>query len=145
MTKIMIVDDSLRARRALRALISQQAGIDSTCEASNGQEAIHTLNQKNPDILIMDICMPVMDGLEATRAVKEKWPQVRVIILTMYPENRVEAFEAGADAFLVKGCSVEEVMSVIHDFQKKGTGGNFSFPGFFLAYMPPQIMYSPHA
>lgn len=145
MAKIMIVDDSLRARCALKALISQQAGIEVTAEASNGQEAIHTLKQKTPDFVIMDVCMPVMDGLEATRAIKAKWPRVRVIVLTMYPENRAEAFEAGADAFLVKGCSVEEVLSVIHDFQERETRGSFSIPNFFLAYMSPQIMYSPHA
>lgn len=145
MTRIMIVEDSLRARCALRALISQQAGVEITAEASNGQEAIQIINEQMPDIVLMDVRMPVMDGLEATRLIKAKWSRVRVIMLTMYPENRAEAIEAGADAFLLKGCPVEEVMSVIHDLQKRGTKGNPPMSGFFLAFLPQQIMYSPHA
>jgi DNA-binding NarL/FixJ family response regulator len=145
MTRIMIVEDNLRARRALKALISQQAGIEIAAEASNGQEALQTINEQIPDIVLMDVCMPVMDGLEATRLIKAKWPRIRVIILTMYPQNRVEAFETGADAFLLKGCPVEELMSVIRGFQKRETRGNPSISGFFMAYLPPQIMYSPHA
>jgi YesN/AraC family two-component response regulator len=144
MTRIMIVEDNLRARCALKALISQQAGIRVTAEASNGREAIQTIHEQVPDIILMDVRMPVMDGLEATRAIKSKWPRVRIIVLTMYPENRAESFEAGADAFLLKGCSVKEVVSVIQGFQKGKTGNNFSIPGFFLSYMSPQIMYSPH-
>lgn len=145
MTRIMIVEDNLRARCALKALISQQADIKVTAEASNGQEAIQRIQGQVPDVILMDIRMPVMDGLEATRAIKARWPRVRIIALTMYPENRAEAFEAGADAFLLKGCAVEEVTSMIQGFQKGKTAGNFSAPGFFLAYLPPQIMYSPHA
>lgn len=145
MTRIMIVEDNLRARCALKALISQQAGIRVTAEASNGREALQSIQEQTPDVVLMDICMPGMDGLEATRAIKAKWPRVRIIILTMYPQNRAEAFEAGADDFLLKGCPVDEVMSVIEGFQKGKTGDNFSIPGFLLAYMPPQIMYSPHA
>jgi YesN/AraC family two-component response regulator len=145
MTRIMIVEDNLRARCALKALISQQAGIRVTAEASNGWEAIQSIQEQATDVVLMDICMPVMDGLEATRAIKTKWPHVKIIVLTMYFENRAEALEAGADAFLLKGCSVEDVMSMIRGFQKGRTGNNFSIPGFFLTCMPPQIMYSPHA
>ena len=145
MTRIMIVEDNLRARCALKALISQQAGIRVTAEASNGREALQSIQEQAPDVVLMDVRMPVMDGLETTKAIKVKWPRVKIIILTMYPENRSEALEAGADAFLLKGCSVKEVMSMIQGFQKGKTGNNFSIPGFFLSYMPPQIMYSPHA
>lgn len=145
MTKIMIVEDNLRARCALKALISQQADFKVTAEASNGQEAIQKIQERVPDAILMDIRMPVMDGLEATRAIKAKWPRVRIIVLTMYPENRAEAIEAGADAFLLKGCTVEEVTSMIQCLQKGKNAGNFSTPGFFFAYLPPQIMYSPQS
>ena len=56
-----------------------------------------------PDLVLMDVRMPVMDGIEATRQIKESWPQVKVIVLSMYAEHREEALEAGADCFLVKG------------------------------------------
>lgn len=145
MTRIMIVEDNPRARCALTALISQQAEINVTAEASNGQDAIRKIQEQIPDVILMDIRMPVMDGLEATRVIKARWPRVRIIALTMYPENRAEAFEAGADAFLLKGCAVEEVMSMIQGVQKGKTAGNFSAPGSFLACLPLQVMYSPHA
>ena len=113
MTKIMIVEDNPRARRALKALISQQVGIDVTAEASNGQEAIYNIGGQIPDIILMDMRMPVMDGLEATKIIKKNWPQIKIVILTMYPDYQSDAMSAEADAFLIKGCTVEEMISTI--------------------------------
>lgn len=139
MTKIMIVDDSLRARRALKALMSQQAGINVTAEASNGQEAIQGINQQKPDIVLMDIRMPIMDGLEATTAIKAKWPQIKVIILTMYPEHQAEALAAGADAFLVKGCPLGEIIDLVQAFHERETGYSLFIHDRHLVSIPPQI------
>jgi YesN/AraC family two-component response regulator len=140
MTKIMIVDDSLRARRALKALISQQGGITVTAEASNGQEAIQIISKQKPDIAIMDIRMPVMDGLEATRAIKSGWPQIKVIILTMYPEHQAEAMAAGADAFLVKGCLLDEITDVVRSFQGWRPAYSLFIRNHHLISIPPQIL-----
>lgn len=139
MTKIMIVDDSLRARHALKALMSQQMGIETITEASNGQEAIQNIKRQTPDIVFMDICMPVMDGLEATKAVKTGWPQVKVVILTIYPDYQKDALSAGADAFLIKGFTLDELTSVMLSFQRRKTGN--SLPEFTLPFIPipPQI------
>lgn len=145
MTKILIVEDNHRARLALKALVSQQAGINVISEASNGQEAILKIKKQIPDIVIMDVQMPVMDGLEATKVIKSKWSQIKIIILTMYPDYQADAMKAGADAFLLKGCPVEEMMSVLRGFQTVKTGNSFASFNFFLAYISPQIMYSPHA
>jgi DNA-binding NarL/FixJ family response regulator len=114
MTEIMIVDDSLPSRHALKALLSQQSGIQVIAEASNGMDAVKLIQTRNPDLVLMDARMPVMDGLEATRVIKQGWPQIKVVILTMYPDCLAEALSAGADAFLVKGCAVEEVVATIH-------------------------------
>jgi YesN/AraC family two-component response regulator len=111
----MLVEDSSRARRALEAYISLQAGIRITSEASNGLEAIDKINDCPPDIIIMDMQMPVMDGLEATKIIKKRWPWIKVIALTMYQNYRSKAMSAGADAFLVKGCSLADLNSVIYD------------------------------
>ena len=111
--RIMIVDDSLPARRALKALISQQSGIKVIAEASNGLDAIQLIQKQIPDFVLMDVHMPVMDGLEATQSIKRKWPRVKIIILTMYPDCQAEALSAGADAFLVKGCKLEEMIAAI--------------------------------
>ncbi len=111
--RLILVEDNPRARRALNALLSLQTGISVIGEASNGQEAIHCISENIPDLVLMDIFMPVMDGLDATRAIKAKWPEVKIVILTMYPDSRPEAVIAGADAFLIKGCSIEEMTSTL--------------------------------
>jgi YesN/AraC family two-component response regulator len=139
MTKIMIVDDSLRARCALKALISQQAGINVTAEAPNGQEAIQSISKQKPDTVLMDIRMPVMDGLDATKAIKARWPQIKIVILTMYPEYQTEALAAGADAFLMKGCSLEEIINLAKSSQGRETGYSLFIHGCYLVSIPPQI------
>jgi DNA-binding NarL/FixJ family response regulator len=66
-----------------------------------------------PDVVLLDIQMPIMDGLEAARLIKSQWPEVRVVILTMYARYRSAALAAGADAFLLKGCTTEELQEAI--------------------------------
>lgn len=145
MTRIMIVEDNHRACCALKALVSQQAGMKVVAEASNGQEAIQKTNEHIPDVVIMDMRMPIMDGLEATKVIKLKWPRVKIVILTMYPDYQVDVLKAGADAFLLKGCPVEEMMSTIRGLQRKNLGNVLPTFNYFLRNIPPQIMYSPHA
>ena len=120
MTEIMIVDNNPHARHALKALLSQQADIQVTAEASNGLEAVKLIQQQPPDLIIMDVRMPIMDGLEATKLVKRDWSQIKIIILTMYPDSQTEALLAGADAFLVKGCALEEMISAIQALKTEG-------------------------
>ena len=120
-TKIMVVENNSRARSALAAFISLQVGIRITAEASNGLEAISKIKSCPPDIVLMDMRMPIMDGLEATKIIKKRWPWVKVIALTMYQNYQSEALSAGADAFLVKGCSVAELISTVCDLTRTNT------------------------
>jgi len=140
MTRIMIVEDNKHARHALKALLSQQAEMKVISEASNGQEAIQNIKEQLPDVILMDMQMPVMGGLEATKIIKAKWSQIRIIALTMYPEYQTDAMKAGADTFLLKGCGVEELASVIRNFQNPKTGGSLSIFGFFPALIPPHTI-----
>jgi len=121
---IMVVEDSSRARHALSACISLHAGIQITAEAANGLEAISKIKNRPPDIVIMDMQMPVMDGLETTKIIKKRWPKVKVIVLTMYQNFRSEALSAGADAFLVKGCSMTELISTVYTVSQGKTTDN---------------------
>ena len=123
-TNIMVVEDNSRARSALAACISLQVGIRITSEASNGLEAISKIKSCPPDIVLMDMQMPVMDGLEATKIIKKRWPWVKVIALTMYQSYRSKALSAGVDAFLVKGCSVSELISTVYKLTKTKTVSN---------------------
>jgi DNA-binding NarL/FixJ family response regulator len=125
-TNMMVVEDNLRARQALTAFLSLQMGIKVSAEASNGLEAINLIEGYIPDIVVMDVQMPIMDGLEATKIIKKNWPQIKIVVLTMYPNYQPEAISAGADAFLVKGCSVDEIISTIHSLSQANKAGIFS-------------------
>jgi DNA-binding NarL/FixJ family response regulator len=95
------------------ALLEMEPGIEVASEASNGREAVQIVADEQPDVVLMDVRMPIMDGLEATRHIKERWPQIKVIILTMYPTNEAEALAAGADRFLLKGAASSSLAEVI--------------------------------
>ena len=110
-TRVLIADDRRSVREALRCLLSFSPQVEIVGEAMDGQTAVHLVEEHHPDVVLMDIQMPVMDGLEATRRIKCQWPEVRVIVLTMYARYRPKALAAGADVFLLKGC----VFKVLQD------------------------------
>ncbi len=111
--RVLIADDRLSSRDGLKALLATRPVIDIVGEAADGHEAVQLVEQCRPDVVLMDVRMPVMDGLRATRIIKERWPEVKVIVLTMYPSHQTEALAAGADAFLVKGCPAEDLLEAI--------------------------------
>ena len=120
--KVLICDDEPRARQALKALLltrevtcqdESSSRIHVAAEARDGNEAVQLVETILPEVVVIDALMPGMDGLEATRFIKKNWPQVRVIVLTMYPDQRVAALAAGADAFLLKGCLAETLIETI--------------------------------
>ena len=112
-TRVLIADDQQPVRKGLRCLLSLSSQVEVVGEAVDGQDVLHLVAECRPDVVLMDIQMPVMDGLEATRRIKSRWPDVRVIILTMYARYRGKALAAGADAFLLKGCVSEELQDAI--------------------------------
>ncbi len=112
-TRLIVADDNPRARHGMAALMSTHPEINIVGEASNGREAIIAVETAHPDVILMDVQMPIMDGVEATRQIKSRWPQVRVVALTIYPDREEEARSAGVDAFLLKGCPSDELLSVI--------------------------------
>jgi DNA-binding NarL/FixJ family response regulator len=111
--KVLIADDNVRARFGLRVLLTLQPEIEIVGEAADGLEVQDVVRDRQPDVVLMDVRMPQMDGLEATRQIKAHWPQVRVVVVSMYASHRAEALAAGADAFLVKGCPAGELLAAI--------------------------------
>lgn len=111
--RILIADDRRVTRQGLCALLSQFPQAEVIGEATNGQECVNLTSSCHPDVVLLDIQMPTMDGLEATRCIKSQWPEVRVVILTMYARYRSAALAAGADAFLLKGCTTQELQDAI--------------------------------
>ena len=111
--QVLIVDDRPQTREGLKALLATAPPVQVVGEAADGREAMHLIEVRQPDVVLMDASMPVMDGLEATRLVKAQWPQIKVIILTIHTALRAEALAAGADAFLVKGCPTGALLDAI--------------------------------
>ena len=115
-TRLVIADDSPRARHGECAILAIQPGIQVVGEAADGKEAIRLVETIQPDGVILDVRMPGMDGLQASRIIKDRWPEIKVIVLSMYAAYREEALATGADAFLVKGCPTKELLDAIGKF-----------------------------
>lgn len=111
--RVLIVDDQKRARKGLKALLATQPELEVVGEAADGEEAVRLAEALCPDVVLMDVRMPALDGIEATRRIKKAHPEIKVIVLTMYGTHRTEAIEAGADAFLLKSDGFERLMAAI--------------------------------
>jgi len=110
---ILIVDDQRRTRQSLKALLATKSQFIRILEAESGAEAAKCANEWLPDLVLMDARMPVMDGIEATRAIKRQSPGVKVIVLSMFMEYQTAALEAGADAFICKGEPPERLLAAL--------------------------------
>lgn len=113
--RVLIADDRRRSRNGLRALLASWPAVEVVCEAMDGRQAVHLVEEHQPDVVLMDVWMPVLDGLEATRLIKSRWPEVKVVVLTIDVLYRADALAAGADGFLVKGCPTEALFQAISE------------------------------
>ena len=133
--QVLIVDHEVHTRRGLQALLAAWPEIKVVGAAANSAEAVQQVEKCPPDVALMDILLPVpalpapagqarvapaqvrgaeeMDGLETIRLIKSRWPQVRIVVLTMYTAHRAAALAAGADAFLLKGCPAQDLLDAI--------------------------------
>ena len=112
-TRVLIADDSVRTRDGLRALLTMRPEIEVVGEASNGQDAVRMVAECRPDVVLMDLHMPVLDGIQATQLIKQQWPAVTVVVLTLYAVDQSAALAAGADAFLLKGGTPERLLAAL--------------------------------
>ncbi len=113
--KILVTDDHTMVRDGICAVLSLQKDMDVVGEAANGQEAIDKTKRLLPNVVLMDIVMPVMSGLEATRRITEEYPETKVLILTQYDEeeNMFVAKQAGAQGFIPKRAASSDLLSGI--------------------------------
>jgi DNA-binding NarL/FixJ family response regulator len=111
--RLVVADDRARSRRALSALLDTCPDITVVGQAANGAEAVDLVALEQPDVAILDVRMPVMDGLQATTRIKAAWPHVRVLALSMAAEAGDQAMAAGADGFVAKGDSAESIISAV--------------------------------
>jgi two-component system, NarL family, response regulator DegU len=112
--RLMLADDHRMLREGLRRSMTEH-GFDVVGEASDGAEAVDMAQELTPDVILMDVTMPELDGVEATRLVKAANPAIRVIMLTMHADQEVlaAAIRSGASGYLVKDCSTEEIADAI--------------------------------
>jgi two-component system response regulator DegU len=127
--RVLLVDDHAVLRDGLRSLLSLQEDIEVVAEAGDGQEAIVCAGQYRPDVVVMDIAMPHMNGLEATRQILARYPGTRVLVLSQHDDERyvLPCCQVGASGYLLKSAAADELVKAIRII---GAGGSF---------LPPQI------
>lgn len=123
MVRVMIVDDQAIVRQGLKVMLEQDENIKVTEEAENGKEAI-TILEKNHliDVILMDVRMPVMNGMEATRTIKLRWPEVKIIILTTFNDEQyaMETLKDGASGFLLKTANSKQLIRAVYSALNDG-------------------------
>jgi two-component system response regulator NreC len=113
--RVLLAEDHTIVRKGLRSLLDGEAGIEVIGEAEDGREAIEKVQQLRPDVVLMDITMPGLNGLEATRQIKKRFPEVKVVVLTVHANEEYifQILRAGASGYLVKQAAPTELLSAI--------------------------------
>ena len=121
-TSILLADDHGLFRELLGRVLEMERNIHIVGEATNGLDAVNKVRQLKPDVVLMDINMPIIDGLAATRQITEEFPSIAVIMLTMYKHNHqvLQAMRAGARGYLLKSAQTQEVLSAIRTVRAGG-------------------------
>lgn len=113
--KLLIVDDDKLVCQSLQLLLGKERDLEVISTASNGEEAFELCKREQPDVILMDIQMPVMDGIESTKRIKENWPTIQIMMLTTFQDERNIrlALKAGAEGYLLKSASIENMAQQI--------------------------------
>jgi len=115
--RVMVVDDHGMVRKGLSTILRVKPDLTLVGEAGNGQEAVSMCERLQPDVILMDLVMPEMGGVEATRIIRERWPTVQVIALTSFHEKELvrEALQAGAIGYLLKNVTADDLADAIRN------------------------------
>ena len=115
MINVMLVDDHDLVRKGIRRLLDDASGIKVVAEAPDGEQAIRQIRKNKPDVILMDVSMPGIGGLEATRKITLSSPDLKIIAVTIHEDDPFPArlLEAGAAGYITKGCDIEEIISAI--------------------------------
>jgi two-component system response regulator NreC len=115
MIKVLIADDHTILREGLESLLSREPEISVIGKASHGEEAVELAGRLKPDVILMDIGMPILNGLKATQTIKKLYPEIKILILTQYESEYYffSAVQAGSSGYILKGTNREELISAI--------------------------------
>jgi DNA-binding NarL/FixJ family response regulator len=125
---VLVADDDPIIRESLTAILEGQADIEVVGEASDGVEAVALAAQHHPAVVLTDIGMPRLDGIEATRQIKQRLPDTAVICLTVYSTHLMEALAAGASRYLLKDCPLDELLGAIRSCAGRRCAGRTGRP-----------------
>lgn len=122
MIKILLAEDQMLVRQGLKMMIEQDANLQVVAEAEHGLEAMQQIEKHIIDLVLMDIRMPVMNGLEATKIIKKRWPNIKILILTTFNDDEyaVQSLKDGASGFLLKTAEREKLIQAIYSCMKGG-------------------------
>lgn len=114
--RVLLVDDHRMLREGLRSLLERSGQVQVVGEASDGQVAVEMAARLQPDVVVMDIAMPILNGIEATREIHQRNPTTKIVVLTMYEteEYTSEVLKAGASGYVTKDAAGEELLKAIH-------------------------------
>jgi DNA-binding NarL/FixJ family response regulator len=120
--KIILADDHRIFRKGLKSLLSEKENIEVLAEADNGDEALEAARKYKPEIVVMDIAMPKMDGIEATRQIRERFPDTEVVVLSMHAKKAYidQVLKAGAKGYVLKDSDEENLLSAIETVHNGG-------------------------
>jgi len=121
--KVLLADDHKLLREGLHALIDEQSNMKVIAEAEDGRAALRLARKLSPDVVVMDISMPGLNGIEATRQIMSAAYGIKVLALSMHDDARLvtEMLDAGASGYLLKDCAFEELIQAIHSVAEQGT------------------------
>ena len=120
--KIAIADDYKIYRDGLKLCLSADENLQFLFEAENGQELMLSLEDQQPDVILMDLKMPLLDGVESTKIIREKFPQIKVLVVTMYESDKfiIHLMENGANGYLLKNAVPKEIIKAIYTVHENG-------------------------
>ncbi len=120
--KIAIADDYKIFRDGLKVGLSADENLTVMLEADNGEDLLKALETNTPDVILMDLKMPIMDGMEATKAVRKKYPAIKVLVVTMYEDDKfiIHMMENGANGYLLKNAEPDEIIKSIYAVHENG-------------------------
>lgn len=135
--KILIVDDQRLFRQGLRSLLEQEDDMEVVGEAADGQEAFTLVQETNPDVILMDVEMPKLDGIQASRTILERYPHTHILMLSVHNEDErvISAIRSGAEGYILKDADHKEFVRII---RSTFTGESIASP--FLANLTPRIL-----
>ena len=137
--RVLVVDDHAMFREGIRSLLQGQEDVETIGEATDGREAVEMVHQLTPEVVLMDIAMPGMGGLEATRRIHRECPNVKVLVLTQYEDSEyiLSIIKAGAKGYIAKTATASELVSAIRTVHK---GESFLYPSAATAVVEEYLM-----